>query len=478
MQDQAQASQVDLYCPECEYDLSALTSDRCPWCGWPVDVQELVNANLSRKSRMRLGVAGAAIVVGLCVFAALSALYSHSRQLGWRDALAVLSVFIVAVGHLGLGAMSLWSHHWPMRAGEISNLLRVIGWGSIAAGAVAATPIWYAAPNPLVVKGVQVNGVLEFFLTAFFYSIPGVMLLILRVVSFRRPAAPSASVQGGAASEAAPFVVEVGRRYPLDQVSQAWSDMPRRSDPRIEEMIARTWEAETSIAQEEGRRLYNGRVGRLVGLEAADTSLRLTIGETNYREFLGTNLFHAAEVTRIDAAFRADALGTSALVLTSDGFAVLGLRSRNVAYHAGWLHTLGGLLEEADWTAQGYDLRASMYRELKEEVGVEAAEISDMALTGLVRDRAISQPELLFDVAVRMTRGQIRARFEARNDAEHTDLVFVPDDPQGAAEFLRNRQKVTPVAQAALLLHGKHTWRSQWYEQTCLFLYGNVPKAR
>jgi 8-oxo-dGTP pyrophosphatase MutT (NUDIX family) len=470
-------SDDELLCPECEYNLTGSTSDRCTWCGWTIDVQELVAANISRHTATRLSVAVAAFIVAIGTTIALMALYTRGRQLGWRDALAVLTVFVVAVAHVSLAVAVLRAPRpWPMRAGEASNVFRVIGWGSIAASFVAATPLLYAAPSPLVVKGVQVNGVLEFVMTAVFFSLPGVMLLVLRLVSYRQKGHGlwlSKSRIGGRSGP--PFIIEVNRRYEIEQLSQTWSDAPRPSAPGVEEMIARTWEAESAVAQEEGRKLFNGRVGRLVELAASDAALSFRLGDTCYRDFLGTNLFHAAQVARLSSSFLANALGISALVLTRDGFAALGRRSRKVVIHAELLHTFGGLLEEADRTAQGYDLVKSIKRELEEELGVGPADLSAIAVIGLVRDRAIQQPELIFEIILTLTRNELIAKFGASHDDEHTSLEFVADDPDAAVAFLRQTSKITPVAQVALLLHGKYAWGTPWYEQSCFALYGQRP---
>ncbi len=479
MQTSPEIADNELLCPECEYNLTGSTSDRCTWCGWTIDVQELVAANRSRHTGTRVSVTAAALIVAIGTTIALMALYTRGRQLGWRDALAVVTVFVVAVAHVSLAVAVLRaSRLWPMRAGEASNIFRVIGWGSIAASVVASTPLLYAAPSPLIVKGVQVNGFLEFVMTAVFFSLPGVMLLILRLVSYRQTGRTLWFNRAIKRDESGPpFVVEVDRRYEVGQLSQAWSDAPRPSAPSVEEMIARTWETESAIAQEEGRTLFNGLVGRLVGLEATDTSLNFRLGETCYRDFLGTNLFHAAEVARLNPSFLADALGISALVLTREGFAVVGRRSRKVVFHAEHLHTFGGLLEEADRTPKSYDLVGSVKRELEEELGVGSAELSRITVIGLVRDRSIRQPELIFDVNLTLTRNELIAKFGAQHDDEHTALEFVADDPDATIAFLHRTPRITPVAQAAILLHGKQAWGTLWYEQSSLALYGQLPSG-
>jgi 8-oxo-dGTP pyrophosphatase MutT (NUDIX family) len=202
------------------------------------------------------------------------------------------------------------------------------------------------------------------------------------------------------------------------------------------------------------------------------------LGDTCYRDFLGTNLFNAAKVARINPAFLADAVGTSSIVLTSDGFLVLGRRSDRVAFHAGYMHTFGGMLEAADRRTGGYDLFGGLKREVMEELGVCEGEIGSVVLTGLARDRAIRQPEMLFDLGVTLTRMELSARFHpGLSDGEHTAIEFVPDDPEAIIRFLVRTSRIAPVAQAGLLLHGKHNWSADWYEQSCYLLYGGVPSA-
>ena len=477
MQAAPEVTDNELLCPECDYNLTGSTSDRCTWCGWSIDVQELVAANISRHTATRLSVAGAAFIVSIGIAIGVMALFIRGRQLSWQDALALLTVLTVSIAHCCLAITVLRApRSWPMRAGEASKVFRVIGWGSIFAGIVAATPILNAAPNPLVVKGVQVNGVLEFVMTAAFFGMPGAMLLVLRLVSYRHKGEKLwlSRARIGAPS-GPPFIIEVDRRYEVGQLFQSWSDAPRPTTPSVEEMIARTWEVETAVAREESRTLFNGKVGRLMGVQASPSALTLRLGETCYRDFVGTNLFHAAEVARLNPSFLADALGISALVITRDGYIVLGRRSRKVVFHAEHLHTFGGLLEEADRTPQGYDLAGSVRRELLEELGLNVADLSAMTITGLVRDRAIQQPELIFDVHFASTKGELSTTFAARHDDEHTGIEFVADDPDSVLAFLRHTSKVTPVAQAALLLHGKHAWGNQWYESTCVALHGQLP---
>lgn len=473
---QPQTPPADLLCPECDYNLVGTPSDRCPWCGWTIDVPQLVANALSRSTATRWTVAAAALLVGLFCTIGLAALFRNSKGLGWRDALAVLSVTSVIFGLFYLAYAAMRSPlHWPMRSNEGSNILRLIGWSSIAASVVAATPLLAVAPNRLVVKGVQVNGVMEFVLTGVLYSMPGVMLLVLRMVSYRHKNRTAWVTTSARDTSGPPFFVEIAGPFAPEKIAQTWAGTPRATAPVVEEMIERTWETEASLSRQEGRRLFDAPVGRMIGAEVLDGQLSFRLGQTTYREFLGTNLFHASEVARVDRACLADALGISAIVMTSDGYAVVGRRSRKVVFHPEHLHTFGGLLEEADRRGNSYDIPGSVFRELEEEVGITRGDVRTMVITGLVRDRTILQPELLFDVWVSATRGEVQAKFSDGRDDEHAGIEFISDDPEGLLIFLRSAPRITPVGQAALLLHGRHQWGETWFEKASVGLYGRLP---
>ncbi|MCH7840915.1 MAG: hypothetical protein IID38_11870, partial [Planctomycetes bacterium] len=123
-----------------------------------------------------------------------------------------------------------------------------------------------------------------------------------------------------------------------------------------------------------------------------------------------------------------------------------------------------------------FDLFGGIARELSEELGVQPGDITHSVIIGLVRDRRLQQPELLFDVTLKLTRSQLEGLFDpSLSDQEHTGIEFVHDDPDAILPFVESSSPVTPVAEASLLLHGRHTWGAKWYEQTCFLRYGELP---
>ena len=272
---------------------------------------------------------------------------------------------------------------------------------------------------------------------------------------------PSASNQSKA-----PWRLDWARRYTRDQVAVEMSDVPRSSDPVVERAIDEAWGRELERAKREGTLLYDGRLGRLIQAEATTTGVRFRLGHTSFREFIGTHVAHMEGTAIVGAEHLANPLGISALPITTDGFIVLGRRGFGVRVHGGCLHPFGGMLEAADLRPDGsYDIFGSAARELGEELGLAGDEITELAIVGLIRDRALDQPELVFDASLRLSRSQLEAKFDGDfSDAEHTRIEFVPDDRASFVPFLADADLVTPVALGALLVHGRHRWGTLWFE--------------
>ena len=171
-----------------------------------------------------------------------------------------------------------------------------------------------------------------------------------------------------------------------------------------------------------------------------------------------------------------NALGTSATVITRDGYLLYGRRSDNVAYHCGYLHTFGGTVDRSDRTPDGtYDLFAAIRRELREELSLADDEIGEVVCTGLACDHQIHQPELLFDVQMNVTRGELLTRFDDHADPEHVAIESCLDEPESIVPFVTSTRLIAPVAVAAMLLHGRGCWGHDWYESTSFVLFGEMP---
>jgi len=260
------------------------------------------------------------------------------------------------------------------------------------------------------------------------------------------------------------FFLDVVGRYAPGEVVLLASPQARESNPKIEQAIERTWQEQTLAAEAAGRRLFNGTLARLVCYEPLPHRLELTLGRTTYREFLGTNLHNAVLRYTHGGDVLSDPLGVSAAILTADNYILLGLRSDQVAFHAGRLHPVGGMLELSPDGRPAEPFQAVL-DEIEQELGLQRADLLSPLCLGLVRDRKIVQPELVFWMRAAAVASDIRARWSTAHDAhEHTDLAAVRSDATSVIEFIQHRYgDLTPLALATLLLHGQHTWGSGWF---------------
>lgn len=262
------------------------------------------------------------------------------------------------------------------------------------------------------------------------------------------------------------FLDFVGQFRPAD-VAVRWDDQPRLTNNKVEDLIDQTWTAELAKAQACGRKLFNGRLCRLVAYQADGQRLTLTLGPVNYKEFLGTNLTHAFVRYLHGNEVLANPLGVSAAVVTADGFILMGKRSERVVYHAGRIHPVGGMVEPADADAPP-DPFATILAELGEETGVAADQAGPTVLLGMVRDKHIVQPELVFEIHVTLSAAQVRQAAASAIDAEeHAELIAIRNHPSAVVSYMeQNYNALTPVGMATLLLHGQSAWGSGWFAAT------------
>lgn len=279
------------------------------------------------------------------------------------------------------------------------------------------------------------------------------------------------------------FLFDCLGTFTEQQVQVVASARRRKTNPEVDAIIESTWLAEVQCARQAGTRLYDGRLFRLIDHTCRGRLLTLTLGPVSFKEFLGTNLTHAYLRYLHGPEVLADVLGVSAAVSSRDGFLILGRRSRHVAYHAGRIHPIGGVVESAGPDQPPPHPARAMVKELTEEMNLTEPDVKTVLCIGLVRDKHIVQPELIFDVAADADVSQLRrlpdrqaqrVQRAAHNAAakpdlveEHTELVPIRDHPAAVVSFIeQNFGELTPVAMATLLLHGLHHWGSGWFAAT------------
>lgn len=271
------------------------------------------------------------------------------------------------------------------------------------------------------------------------------------------------------------FILEVLGPYRRDQLHVKWTPQARPVNEQVERFIDSAWRRRCQQAQEEGLQLWDGRLCRLIEYRCDVNELDMTLGPTSFRDFVGTNLHNAHLRYSHGCDVMANPVGVSAVVSAEGRYLVLGRRSETVAYHAGRVHPIGGCLEPSP-NGGVPDPFACIAQEVCEELGVPAEALQTPLCQGMVRDKHIHQPELMFDLALTTSVEEIRHLVAtASGRQEHSDLVIVRDHPAAVVDFIeRHLSELTPVALAALLLHGLWRWGSGWFASTRGYLRGVI----
>ena len=235
-------------------------------------------------------------------------------------------------------------------------------------------------------------------------------------------------------------------RFPRDRVIAELDSEPFDPGPGIAAQIAAEWTTRLRQAEDVGAELFDGPLVRLVSWSVDKGELRLELQPTGYKDFVGTNLRDPS----LPPAKRADPLGNSAMVVTSDGKIILGHRSNKVFGHSGCLHCIGGHVEPDRHLAGGrIDTFEAIADEVTEELNVERSQIREIICMGLVRDSKSLQPEQVFTVELDMLARELHP-----TGPEHDTLAAVIDSPEEIEKFLADcGEMVVPVALACIRAH-------------------------
>lgn len=206
----------------------------------------------------------------------------------------------------------------------------------------------------------------------------------------------------------------------MDCVRIAYDAAPRPTTDELDAAIAVEWDRQLALAQGTDRLLFNGELLRYVRHDVRPSPrgevFTLTVGPTCYRDFVGTNLYNKHRL---------------------DEF--------------GWERFANPIVAVVP-----IDAFAAVARELEEELGLRREELHDLVCVGMIRDKEIHQPEMLFEARIELTVEELRQRWQtAEAKSEHDEIVSLPDEPGAIAPFIRSCGPIAPVAVGALFIHEK-----------------------
>lgn len=231
---------------------------------------------------------------------------------------------------------------------------------------------------------------------------------------------------------------------------------PRPADRVAESDADELWTQAQREAAARGLVLHNGPLYRLADWQATESSLLLSLGDTDYRSYVATRAGGASEP--------ADPLALCVALRTSDRRLLVEQRG-SVDVYAGRLHVVGGFLER-DLDGSGGekpDLWAAMAREAEEETSF-ALQPESLTLAGLAYDLRTPHPELCFSGTTSAGLDEVRRRGAGR--AEFKDILDVEDAPARLTELLvASVDRISPTGAAALVLHGRLNYGEAWLDE-------------
>ncbi len=285
---------------------------------------------------------------------------------------------------------------------------------------------------------------------------------------------PLNAYEDNGASDCGRFLLDVSGSFGKSDVTVSASPQARPSTPEVDRLIEQSWSRQLAEAATTGKKLYDGLLARLISHQTKGRRLDLTVGAVSFKEFLGTNCLNPQVRYDHGPEVLANPLGVSAVLVAGDGFIIMGRRSQCVAIHAGMIHPIGGMVElGAEATPDPF---AAMTDEIAEETALSAEQVQEITCLGLVRDKSLFQSEMVFRATSNADVRTIRQMAQQATDAsEHSELLAVRDEPSSVVAFIQtNHEQATPVALAALMLHGLDRWGSGWFATAKGYLGGVI----
>ena len=229
----------------------------------------------------------------------------------------------------------------------------------------------------------------------------------------------------------------------------------------VQEWIDTQWRQQLAIAHEQGFPLFDAPLFRLVNVEVSTGGkLHLVLGDTTYKEYT---------VTRLPTFWQgrnrqqlSNPLAVCSVVETSDGF-ILYEQRQNVAVHAGRYHVIAGFFERnLDRDAQGRpDPFGAMCRELREETGIQAADIKDQYCLGAVYDIINPHGELCFLTRLHISLEEVLTR--TPEDDEVKELRSLAVTKESLRDFLiANHGNISATGEPNLLMYGGWKYGEGW----------------
>ncbi len=233
-------------------------------------------------------------------------------------------------------------------------------------------------------------------------------------------------------------------------------------NPAIQFWIDTLWQQNLAAAHEKGTPLFNTNLFRLISVAPQpDGTLHLVLGNTSYKEYTTTRVPDFFQNrTRQELS---NALAVCSVIETNDGHILLDKR-QGVDVHVGRYHVIGGYFErDLDMTVHPDPFQA-VRREIREETGIQSADIREQYCLGVVYDLTTPHSELCFFTSLSISLAEVQTRTPEDNEVKR--LLSLAVTEESLRDFvLKYHGNISPTGEANLLMYGAVKFGEAWFEE-------------
>jgi 8-oxo-dGTP pyrophosphatase MutT (NUDIX family) len=239
--------------------------------------------------------------------------------------------------------------------------------------------------------------------------------------------------------------------------------MPK--DRAIEILIEESWSVAIQEAKKHHINIFNGMLFRLKNIATSNNNtLRLELGDTNYKEYIATRT-ESFYKNRLQDAL-ANPLATCIAIVTRENEIIIEKRGK-VDVYPGQYHVIGGFVDRSQDFNQGIpDPFKAIVREVYEETGLKLQD-GAIQLVGIVYDLMTPHSEMCFYTDSNLSSKEITEIFtRSQKDREVDKLEFINASRDKLGDFIVSQHHlITVTGQACLTFYGKHKYGTQWFRK-------------
>jgi 8-oxo-dGTP pyrophosphatase MutT (NUDIX family) len=206
-------------------------------------------------------------------------------------------------------------------------------------------------------------------------------------------------------------------------------------------------------------------------LAPSTPSLHLTLGNTTYKEYVTTREPTFAQNRPREEL--SNPLAVCSVIETTDNYILLDKR-QGVDVYAGRYHVIGGFFERdldttatsdtSDTSDTNPDPFAAIHREIREETGIQAADIAEQHCLGVVYDLATPHAELCFLTRLNIPLHEVHQRVPEENEIKQ--LLSLSITEETLRDFiLTNHGNISATGEPNLLMYGALKFGESWFEE-------------